>query len=575
VGEAHQLSQELAPVLAPEPQETQLALTGRPRPEPRPYSHPHPFRMWVTSFAVIWLAMAAWSFASPLGSAPDEPAHLIRAASVVRGQLLGEPVPHPSPMTRGTVTVEVPQIFARLANDVGCFQFKPQVPASCQGSLAGSRSDVGVYTYVGRYPPLYYGLVGLPTLVLVSPGGMYGARLVSAALSAAMLALSLLSLRRCRGAPLLGAGLALAVTPMALYLGGVVNPSGLEISSAISAWMAAMALVAEVTGERQVSGGRGNGSEPGEEIPAGQLLDSAVASNSAAGPPNAISSSNVAALGISAIVLILCRGLSPVWAAFIGLALVVLLGRKWRDLLRQHAVKGWLGGCVAALVAAGVWDLIADPFLTEPGAPVPPGTSTSQLFMLALERLDLIVTSTIGQFGWLDTPSPYAVVLAWVAALGAVFFLAVCVARRREVLVAVAAVLAWVVVPLAIILSQGRSEGILGQGRDFMALGVGIPLIASSIAGQRLGGRAASLRLGALIVIVLGVCQLADFYGALRRNTVGTAGPINAFSSARNSWHPAIPAVALFIVFVLAVAALCQLISRAAHAQAAAPANEA
>ena len=53
------------------------------------------FRNWLISFAVLFIAVAAWSFASPLGSAPDEPAHLIRAASLVRGELIGKPIPHP------------------------------------------------------------------------------------------------------------------------------------------------------------------------------------------------------------------------------------------------------------------------------------------------------------------------------------------------------------------------------------------------------------------------------------------------------------------------------------------------
>ena len=487
-------------------------------------------RTWLLSFVVIWLASAAWSLASPMGSAPDEPAHLIRAASLVRGQLLGTPVRDGSPASKSSVVVKVPQVFARLANDVQCFQFKPAVPASCQGSLAGSRKDVAIYTYVGRYPPLYYALVGLPTLVAVSPTGMYLARLVSAALSAGMLALAVVSLRRCRGMPLLGAGLALAVTPMAFYLGGVINPSGLEISSAISAWAAGMALV----------------SRRGEKAP----------------PP-----AMVAALGISLIVLMLVRGITPLWALLIGLALAALFGHDMRSLARVRSVQGWSAGCVAAGLAALAWDLYANPFLTEPGSPVPKGASTSQVFMLALERLDLLVTSSIGQFGWLDTPSPFGVIVTWLGALGAVFLVGLCFARRRDALVAVATLAAWVVVSFALIFSQARSEGILGQGRDFMALGVGIPIVAASVAGERFGARAGALRLGTAVIAALFVCQVLDFYGALRRNTVGMAGPVNAFASTHNAWHPALPALLLWIVFAIAVGLFALLVRWAAQLQ--------
>ena len=283
---------------------------------------------------MIWVAAAAWSFASPMGSGPDEPAHLIRAASLVRGELLGTPLADTVSATKAYVTVEAPQVFARLENDVVCFRYKPpSVPASCQGTLDGSSSEVHVDIYVGRYSPLYYSLVGLPTLVAVNPAGMYLARLASGALSAAMLALAVVSLRRCRGAPLLAAGLALAMTPMVLYLAGVVNPSGLEISSAISAWVAVMALT----------------SEPSETVPA----------------------SVVGALGISTIVLMLTRGLSPLWVSFIGLGLVALVGRRRRELLPRRCVKGWLAGCLAAAGVALGWDLYADPFLIVPASAVP------------------------------------------------------------------------------------------------------------------------------------------------------------------------------------------------------------
>ena len=445
----------------------------------------------------------------------------------MRGELLGKPLKHVTTSNKAYLAVEAPQVFARVANDVQCFQVKPSVPASCQGSLAGSPADVNVYTYVGRYPPLYYALVGLPTLAMVSPGGIYLARFVSAALSAAMLALAVVCLRRCRRAPLLAAGMALALTPMTFYLAGVINPSGLEISSAISAWVAAMALV----------------SGPKDAAPEPVVLGT---------------------LGISFIVLLLVRGLSPIWAGCIGLALLALLGRRARALGRVRAVRAWLAGCGVASIAAVVWDIYADPFLVEPGSPLPHGAATSQIFMLALERLDLLVTSSIGQFGWLDTASPFAVIVMWLGLLGAVVLIGACLARRREAVVIAAVVGAWVVVPLVLILAAARSEGIIGQGRDFMGLAVGIPLVPAAAAGERFVCRAASLRLVKVVLVVLALCQVADFYGALRRNTVGITGPVNAFATTANSWQPPVPALVVSIVFVVAITACAFLLRLAA-----------
>ena len=152
-------------------------------------------------------------------------------------------LPHPTDAQKSTVIVKVPEVFASLETDVGCYQYKSAVPAGCQHPLNSSTHTVSVKTCVGRYPPLYYAMVGLPTLAFVSvEKGLHAARLVSCAV-VAMLALAVASsLCRCRGAPLFAAGISLAVTPMALYLAAVVNPSGLEIASAISAWAAAMSL---------------------------------------------------------------------------------------------------------------------------------------------------------------------------------------------------------------------------------------------------------------------------------------------------------------------------------------------
>jgi hypothetical protein len=497
---------------------------ARREPEPRRLG-----RVWLATFAVLFVAGAAWSLASPLGSGPDEPAHLDRAVSLVRGQLLGRPLPHPTNFDRGTVVVRVPEVFASLANDLRCYQFKPRVPAGCQEPLIASKKDVATETYVGRYPPLYYALVGLPTLLLVSAKGIYAARVVSSALSAAMLALAVVSLARCRGTPLLAAGLGLAATPMVLYLGAVLNPNGLEISSAISAWVAAMALATAPASEAAVP--------------------------------------TVGTLGFSLVVLILTRPLSPLWAAAVvaGLALVGTAA-PWRQLLRLRATKAWLCACALACAAAGAWDLYANPFLTEPGSPIPPHTSETGVVVLAVERLDLLVSSSIGFFGWLDTPSPEAVTVAWLAVLGLLVLTGAALGRPRGVVSLVGLLATWVVLPVAVAVVEARSEGIVGQGRDYLALGVGVPLVAGVLAGERFANGAGALRLVSIVVGLLAAGQLADFYGALRRFSVGLGGPPDAFSEVAGGWQPPVPGIALVVVFGVAMAAFALLLRKAAAA---------
>jgi hypothetical protein len=66
---------------------------------------------WWSAFVVFFVLAAAWSVATPLFASPDEPSHVVRAASLVRGQILGD-----EPRGRaaeGSLVVDLPAIFRR------------------------------------------------------------------------------------------------------------------------------------------------------------------------------------------------------------------------------------------------------------------------------------------------------------------------------------------------------------------------------------------------------------------------------------------------------------------------------
>ena len=87
-------------------------------------------------------------------------------------------------------------------------------------------------SYQARYPPLYFAVVGLPSYFRGSSVDIYLMRLVSALLSAIFLALALTAAVVYSTNRAMVVGLVVAATPMVFFLAGVVNPSGLEISSA-------------------------------------------------------------------------------------------------------------------------------------------------------------------------------------------------------------------------------------------------------------------------------------------------------------------------------------------------------
>ena len=173
-----------------------------------------PRKVFSVAFVLIFLNMSAWSLATPLFASPDEPTQIVRGVALVRGQIIGTP----SPGSLGAYTlVTVPAFYAE-GNHVPCFAFKIRVPASCVRPLAVNTRSVVTTTYVGHYPPLYYAMVGIPSLLMVSTTSIYLMRLVSAALSALLVALALMSVIAWSRRPLLLLGLLLAVTPMTLFL---------------------------------------------------------------------------------------------------------------------------------------------------------------------------------------------------------------------------------------------------------------------------------------------------------------------------------------------------------------------
>jgi hypothetical protein len=76
------------------------------------------------AFGVFDLALW-WSVITPIYGAPDEPAHVIRAESVVRGRFMGSTVPG-----TGQLRVTVPAFRGNAAHQA-CTAFKPVVSPSC------------------------------------------------------------------------------------------------------------------------------------------------------------------------------------------------------------------------------------------------------------------------------------------------------------------------------------------------------------------------------------------------------------------------------------------------------------
>jgi hypothetical protein len=338
-------------------------------------------------------------------------------------------------------------------------------------------------------------------------------RLWQAALCAALLASACVSARRRRWGSWLPVGILVAVTPMVVYLSGVINPSGLETAAAIGMWVSGLVLIGEDTLDRRV------------------LLRFVIAAMVVAG----------------------CRQLGPLMVVLIVIALVTVGGSATaRRLLASRDVR--IGAILVAIVAvlmAG-WILTQHTFATANSGVQPPTISDAEMWREEVGRIWSLYRQSIGWFGWLDTPAPSITFVAWIVATGALVLTGLSLARRRVSLTILMVIGLIVLLPILIEVPNFRVSSFAWQGRYNLPLLVGLPLLAAFGLGQSAIRRPAGTTPGLLLGAVLLWCgQFFAFAQALRRYTVGSDGGLFFWSHAR--WTPAVPIEWLLVVFALAV----------------------
>ena len=446
----------------------------------------------ISSFALMF----AWSLAVPPYSAPDEPSHVIRAVSVVRGQLVGRTAYGSS---NPFMQVYVPQVFSEWYTQTSCYRFKPTVPASCVPKTITSSRIVSAQTYTGRYPPLYYLIVGLPSLLANSMVGLYLMRMLSAILSASMIGLAVYSIKRWSSKVMLPLGIMLAATPMVLYLGGMINPNGLEISSSICLWVSGLILFTEHR----------------HDLPRGLLLITC----------------------LSASILILMRGLSPLWALMI-LAAVMSLGswaETWKLFLSRRDIR--LAACILFIIGAiaATW-VIADHSLdlVTAGAQVSNNESSLNILLASFRSAVSWFPQMIGVFGSLDTRAPAWAIDIWFAAVGAILVIGLLLAKMRQRIVLLATITLGVIIAVLLQYKQARQVGLVWQGRYMLPLFVGVPIMSIAILDCTIKKVKYRRIVGLLLTLSLGVAGIASTLQALRRYAVGATG---SFTLA-HKWRP-------------------------------------
>lgn len=462
-------------------------------------------------------------------SAPDEPAHATKAASVVRGEWLGEDV-------GGATAVEVPQAYWDAQSSPLCYYFQPEVPADCAPELVDTDREVYAETTAGRYNPTYYLLVGWTSLIDQGTAGMWAMRLMTALLCAVLLSSGVQTLREVPRPGWLLAGAFTAVTPMVVYLSGTISPAGPEIAAAFAVWATVTALLRD--------------DDP------------------------SLRRRRLVRLALAALVLVSMRGFSPLFL-LVALAMPMLTvpWERTRELLRHRST--WVVVAVGALgtAAASTWIVVTNS-LGSGGTVAHPDLTFLGVVKHSLLQSWVYLQNMLGQFGWVDTWLPKWLYLALAAAIAALVALALVVGRSRDRIVLVAVVAFTVLAPAVLHASQARYLGIIWQGRYFLPAAVGVVLLAAwtlrdAPARPRFTvlARLTHGRTGALACVVAGglavVAQVTGVVVLLQRFMNGAHGP--SILTEPSDWAPPVAWWLLVLTVLATTSAAAALAARDAR----------
>lgn len=444
--------------------------------------------LYLRLFLLFAILGTLWSLATPLMAYPDEPSHTIRAAAVVRGQITVE-----AGQSFGNgVHVRVPSYIANLEAQK-CFAANRDITADCAPVIPGEDNfdAIGV-TSAGTYNPMYYWMVGFPSLIMTGAPAIYAMRIVSVLASALFYAAAFTALTKLRKPkwPIVAASI--AVTPMVLFLTSGINPNSIEIAATMAAFCALLSILDNSNRIRSM-------------LPA------------------------IAVVGVSTAVLANTRSVSLVWL-LCGVVIACLLF-SWGSIKRlftNRYVLTTMALAFVGVVIGMVW-LVVSMYAPASTGTAPegivnpaPGVAPYQAFITMLDRTFDFIPQYIGVMGWLDTPVPQGVIAFWSMLIIATFLVSFLARPRRLFFVVFVALGALAIVPALLQASLVTSVGFFWQGRYSMPL----VLIAFVSAGMALRTNNFKLvrsrrNFGRLLIIAIVVAHTASFLYVLRRYVVG------------------------------------------------------
>ncbi|MCU1392492.1 MAG: putative rane protein [Ilumatobacteraceae bacterium] len=423
--------------------------------------------------------LTTWSIATARYGGPDEPAHVLRAASVARGQVLGNVVPQ---LVGGFRSVTVPAPLT--TGDPRCFRHDRRTPATCAVADATAKGLRTAATTSGTYPPWYYAMVGLPVRLVGDASSVPWYRLLAALWCTVALVVAISRSRRATTTIVIA-----AVAPAAWFLFGVVNPNSLEIALTLIAWV----------GVERV--------------------------RTAVDPP----SSELWWIGGPMALAILIR---PIAAVALGtMVIVLLLVRRGDQRLGRARWQRMLVAPAVAVVLTLAWSAWSNVSVSDSREASP---------LDAVERLQRVV-SVVPMFlrevpsslGWREFAAPWPATALW---WGLVVLVAGCIVTRTIRSRQGSLLVAWsltgvsvVIVPIAFETVFAGRIGFIWQGRYSIPTALGLIVLGSTLVADLVPDARWAIGIAAALA------EFLTFWGTLRRYTVGSDG---SWWFRDAAWHP-------------------------------------
>jgi hypothetical protein len=461
--------------------------------------------LWWLVVGVVGVMISCWSLGVPYFSGPDEPLHASRAWSVVHGQVIGEEM-----NLGGFRLIEAPAWLGADRNDTSCYRFDPERPADCF-SLESSNEIIQTRTQ-GAQLPLFYAVAGLPFRFFDGGLSLLLARIWAGILPAALIASTVVTARNSDFRLWLLPATLLSCTPMIFYIAGVMNPSGIEITSGLLLWVTSLAIFCD-------------------SKVCGRLFWR---------------------FAVAASLLILVRQLGPLWVLLIVGSCALLSEReRLKDLLRTANFRIALLASASAGLLWAIWSYLLNPLaITQSEFAV--DDSSVDILRLQMGRLWAVIQESVGVFGWLEVKFPFAVYLIWI--FGVLFFigLAVMFGSTKFAYASPLVLLGAIVIQTY---GEFRTIGELGfiwQGRYSLPILVGVPLVAALGISKSDVKVKVSLLAKWMAGLLLWLALCLSYYQTERRYMVGSSGPLRIWEY--GAWQPPVPVLFLLATFFLASA---------------------